>query len=154
MALFLVCLIAFLGLDYFLPGKTGSLEKLDSIYTTTVKTSSGSKPTYDERNMVRLANGQTYRIGKYPREQYQPGDQVYLVRTPILGKLKTLRIKKRHWVDEPVSLLVHPKITLLLCAAFLISFANIFLNQRYLQIGLVASAIGTLLFAVIYILYF
>ena len=154
LALLLMFTVIFLGLDYFLPGKTSSIEELDLIYTTTVKTSSGRKPSYDKRDIVGLKNGETYRIGKYPEREYQSGQKIVIVRTLLFGKIKELRILKTEWINEPVSLLSVPLILAFLILAFFISLLNILLYRRYLQIGLVASTLATFLLLFIYLGYF
>ena len=85
--LYNIILAILFSADYLLPGKVMPTQELDHFYTTTVKVSGGRKPTFVDRNILLLTNGETFRLGKIPNENYLKGQKIQVVKSIFKGNI-------------------------------------------------------------------
>lgn len=147
-----ILLVTIIFLDYLLPGRTMSVQELDSFYSTTVKIHGGNRPSYVDRSIVSLTNGKKFRIGKIPDGNYTKGQKIQLIKSNFTNNIREIIILKDIIEIKKVSILSNIFFQIPLLFSIIISYINISHKSKTLHILFVGVTMFTFIFSLGYLL--
>lgn len=147
-----IILVITISIDYLLPGRVMQKQELDSFYNTTVKIKGGKSPSFVDRSILLLKNGETFRLGKIPENDYAEGQKIQIVKSCFTNNIKEVIILGRPNKVEQVSILSFVFAQICLLMSISICSLNLFYNSKILYILLVLSTMFTFIFAIGYLL--
>ncbi len=146
-----IILVIIICVDYLSPGRVMATQELDSFYNTTVKVSDGRRPSFIDRRILLLKDGQSFRLGKIPENTYPKGQKIQIVKSLFTQNIKDVVIVGKPNRLEHVGVLSYGFIQICLILSITISLLNLFYNFRILIILLVLSTMFTFIFAIGYL---
>ena len=141
-------------IDYFLLGEIMPVQKIDSFYNTTVKVGRGRKPTYEDRKILLLENGETYRVGKLPNQDYEKGQEIRIVVSALSRNVNEIIVSSGENEKEEVGIFAIWYFKLLIFFALIVSLVNFRNYSRVWGILLVAATMFLFIFSPIYFFWF
>lgn len=149
-----IFLAVLIFIDCILPGDLMPVQELDSFYTISVKTGGLNRPTFENRNIVSLLNGETFRIGKLPDGDYEKGEKIHIIKCAISKNVKSIIILNEKIETKFVSIMSVPSILGIFILASISSFLNLFYDSQHLRLLLVASMMFMFIFTGIYFFWY
>ncbi|RZL39963.1 MAG: hypothetical protein EOP00_27270 [Pedobacter sp.] len=146
--IFILIIIA----DCILPGRISEILELDSIYQVTVKTNSGPRPSFVDRNILLLTSGETCRISKIPDGEYQKGQKIRIVKGAFTGNIKEILFLDKKVEKKSVGIFLNNIIFYFFLVAIVVSLLSIVYNDRILSLLLVPSSLFLFVFGIGYLL--
>jgi hypothetical protein len=134
----IILTILFLA-DYLLPGKVMPIQELDSFYVTSVSVGSGMRPAYVDRNILLLANGDAFRVGKIPEGNYQKGHRIQVVTSVFKNNITKVIFLGENIETKHVGILSNGFLLIGFIVSVIITIANFVWTIRYPNIFLIVS---------------
>ena len=142
-------------LDLILPGEVLKVQDLDSIYNTRVKTGGGRRPTYEDRKILLLGDGETYRLGKFPMQEYLKGQKVQVIKGRISKNInEILIVGKNNHSFEQVGLLSNWYWITAVVSSIIVSIIGLRHYSKVVSILLVASTMFMSIFTLIFLFWY
>jgi hypothetical protein len=151
LALINIVLAILIFMDYFLPGRIMHIQELDSFYNTTVKIYDGNRPSFVDRKILLLTNGETFRLGKIPKRDYEKGQKIQIVKSSFTNNIKEIIILGNTNIVEEVGILSYIFIHICLIISMGTCLLNLIYNSRILYILLVIATMFTFIFSIGYL---
>lgn len=140
--------------DWFLPGEEMEVQELDLFYNSTVKVGRGRRPTYEDRKILLLTNGEFYRVGKFPEKDYLKGQKIRITKALISNNVSEIIIVGKIEQTEPVGILSYWYFIASVIGSIAIAIMSLRLQFQKLNILLVGSFMFMSIFFLIYMFYF
>ena len=134
-----------------MPGRVSPALEFDSFYTVRVKTSEGRRPSYINRNILLLANGETFRISRIPEGDYAKGEKIQIVKSGFSRNIKEIVFLDKKIGRKSVSIFLNELVFYPLLIAIIVSLINMFYRNRILNILLVVSTVFMVVFSIGYL---
>ena len=148
-------LVFILYADYYLPTHNVVEEKFVSFYNVIkssprIKGGGGKEVKY----ILECSNGNLYHLYTFPenKSKIQAGQKLYISKTPLLSKVKSLKLDPKS-EEASISLLSNKIITFLFFLATLITIANFFFKNTALDFFLAFSSAYIYLLTASYLFY-
>lgn len=151
LALINIILAIIIFMDYFLPGRVMQTQELDSFYNTTVKIYDGNRPSFVDRKILLLTNGETFRLGKIPKRDYPKGQKIQIVKSSFTNNIKEIIILGNTDIVEEVGILSYTFLQICLIISMGTCLLNLVYNSRILYILLVIATMFTFIFSIGYL---
>ena len=151
---FNLILASLIILDLCIPGRESQVKELDSIYSHLTHTGGSNKPTYEMRHIIDLSNGESYRIGKLPDKDYAKGTKLKIVKSRILNNVNEISLLDKTWKKIYVGFFYNIITFCLFALAISVSIVNFIINNKGLNIALVASSMFIAIVTFLYLFYY
>lgn len=139
-------------LDYSLPGRISPIVELNSFYSFRAKIQGGNKPSYVDRKILSLNNGETFRIIKIPEGNFQKGQKIQIVKSAFTENIKEIIILGARTERKSVGVFSNNLMFYLFVISIVISLCSLFQNHKILNILLIASSMFLFVFGIGYLL--
>src|SRR5690606_24175602 len=147
-----IFLLLFVLCDYLLPGKVMPIKELEHFYAVTVKVNNTIKPTFVDRKILLLTNGESYRLSTIPEGDYEKGQKVQVVKSIFKGNITNVIIHGNTIETKHVGILSNNILVICVIFSLVTSLLNLVYHNRFLLIGLVSATMFTLIFGIGYLL--
>jgi hypothetical protein len=146
--------VAFLVfIDLTLPYKSEQVKELSSFYGFTSKTNT-LRPTYDDKIILSLTNGERFRIGRMPDNEYKEGQKIIITKSKLFNCVNKILILDSTWKKINVGMFSNFSIFLPYILAVIFTISNVFHQNKILWSLLFASTMFIIISSIIYINYF
>lgn len=154
LVIFILILAGVILSDLLLPHEVSGVKDLESIYSSTVITGGGNKPTMQTRAILLLSSGELYPIGKSPDVDYAKGTKIRIAQSMIFNNVNKIFTYENGWKENGVGLFSNIIILIAFAMAIFISALNLFINNRILNIALVAATMFMAVISMVYMFYY